>query len=707
MPPACSDQKAAAILEALNQASEGSRPRSAASGGHKTRAGRSAALQLRRAWFSQTPPPQHTAPAQSLGVSGLGQSQAGHGAVGSQSRQAPEVSPVSEKGLRRECPIGPPSGAVAILTELPQVKPGAAGGTCTGLVAVMPPAFVYGGGGVVQSCATPASGAGLSAAAHPSSGSSDHTARGKVSRERAVLASRERSGKDQQITSAEGSPDGSTSCINMPMPVGSGAAVARGASKERCADTRIAAVATKRPHSAQLGHTLDAPEGEAPDDLLEKSTPNRPMESKLPPSVGNRVPIKDVATSSAGCRMPLTERGVSQGKCATSVRRPADATLLNGKASFDDVLNADLAGNEPGDPGSDRPNVVVELPLAEENPPQTPGANNHTVCPEVPSATERPHLAEIVARISRKEDPSAEVDGDRPSGLPVVASSDGRGRAASDHHCFPEEEPEGRLLGVQDLPMVGAAGVLVMPPKSKKPMSKGHNEVANHLDVALGFGDGGQGCDLVGWDAECDQEEFAPYNMLNVVSHKRMLASYVSSEVSESPGFPAPDRHADPNIEKVKSLALDIPATKPKEGPGILTLARDPKRRENCPACAAEWNQVLKQLGMQVEQEEPKEVETQASILLAKRNGAAKKTKMHSLRCNWIWFQQSLCTALCSLRFDDKGDPRARPGSPGSVLPPPMYDVWHYWRQKSGRGADRDRDRQAATERLVRGEPAS
>merc|ERR1712203_854567 len=90
-------------------------------------------------------------------------------------------------------------------------------------------------------------------------------------------------------------------------------------------------------------------------------------------------------------------------------------------------------------------------------------------------------------------------------------------------------------------------------------------------------------------------------------------------------------------------------------------------------------------------------------ILPGRRVAATSKRKMHSLRCNWAWFQQNLCANLCALRFDEHGNCRPSPPSPSTVLPPAMADVWQHWRQKGGRGGDRDR-MAATADRLTRGE---
>jgi len=263
--------------------------------------------------------------------------------------------------------------------------------------------------------------------------------------------------------------------------------------------------------------------------------------------------------------------------------------------------------------------------------------------------------------------------------------------------------------------MVGAAGVLVMPhrPQGKNRAAPG-SEVVDPTDVALGFAGGGSGCDLLGW-GEGEEQEPESFRLYDNARRERRFSQYLAAEIPEAQPGTGPARSPPPSArtreppswELVKALTAEAHPTKPKEGPNLVQLAKDPRRREECPICAAEWNQALRQLSLKEEAAQIDGTEVEAPPPIARRCNNNRKTKMHSLRCNWLWFQQSLSTSLCALRFDDKGDPRPRPSSPGSVLPPPMYDVWHYWRQKSGRSnGDRDRERSAVTERLVRGEPA-
>jgi len=338
-----------------------------------------------------------------------------------------------------------------------------------------------------------------------------------------------------------------------------------------------------------------------------------------------------------------------------------------------------------------------------------------------PLEKSRPTMAEIAERSGRRNDTGSQAK-DRTStysqSTTVVADADGDGMvptvAAAAHSrghgpVGLDCEAEGQLLGAQDLPMVGAAGVLVMPhrPQSTSLTAPGSG-VVDPMDIALGFVGGGAGFDLSGWGEDAEQDLSASQLYDNARQEKR-FSRYLAAEVLEASPATGPSRSPPPSArepawELVKAMAAEVQPPKPKEGPTLLQIAKDPRRREECPICAAEWNQALRQFSMR-DLHDAGEAETPMPI--ARRCTSNRKAKMHSLRCNWMWFQQSLSTSLCALRFDEKGDPRPRPSSPSSVLPPPMYDVWHFWRQRSGRSnGDRDRDRAAATDRLVRGEPA-
>lgn len=255
-------------------------------------------------------------------------------------------------------------------------------------------------------------------------------------------------------------------------------------------------------------------------------------------------------------------------------------------------------------------------------------------------------------------------------------------------------DPEGALYGAEFLPMVGAAGVLVLPRRADVAPSSKVKQAPNaegEEDVVALLGNE----ELFGWVHDTEVEDRAPHRLYDAHMAARKFKKYVAEECSSS-DLPRPSNEQPIDMERVRVFTAELPPSKPAQGPGILQLAHDPRRREECPVCAAEWSQAMACIA---EGRPPPEKE---AIPTMGRRQSVSKRKMHSLRCNLAWFQQNLCSALCALRFDTKGAARPSPPSPGRILPPPMSDIWQYWK-KTGRASD-NRDRQAASERLTRGE---
>eukprot|EP00930_Biecheleria_cincta_P004336 TRINITY_DN105248_c0_g1_i1.p1 TRINITY_DN105248_c0_g1~~TRINITY_DN105248_c0_g1_i1.p1 ORF type:complete len:642 (+),score=110.64 TRINITY_DN105248_c0_g1_i1:551-2476(+) len=253
-------------------------------------------------------------------------------------------------------------------------------------------------------------------------------------------------------------------------------------------------------------------------------------------------------------------------------------------------------------------------------------------------------------------------------------------------------DPEGALYGAEFLPMVGAAGVLVLPRRAEVALSskaKQASKAEAEEDVVALLGNE----ELFGW-VDDTAEERAPHRLYDAHMAAKEFKKYVAKECSAS-DLPWPSEQPI-DLVKVRVFTAEMPPSKPAQGPGLLQLARDPRRREECPICSAEWSQAMTCIA---EGRPPPEKE--ALPTMGRRQSISRK-KMHSLRCNWAWFQQNLCAALCALRFDPKGAARPSPPSPGRILPPPMFDIWQYWK-KTGRASD-NRERQAASERLTRGE---
>lgn len=256
-------------------------------------------------------------------------------------------------------------------------------------------------------------------------------------------------------------------------------------------------------------------------------------------------------------------------------------------------------------------------------------------------------------------------------------------------------DPEGALYGAECLPMVGAAGVLVLPRRADAAQSsklKQGSKTEGEDEVASWFGDS----ELFGWVHDTEAEDRVAHRLHDAHVAAKKFAKYVAKECSSS-SLPSPLEEP-VDLDQLREFTAEQLPSKPAQGPGLLQLANDPRRREECPVCSAEWSQAMACI-----QEGRPPPEKDALPAQGRRQSISKK-KMHSLRCNWAWFQQNLCASLCGLRFDAKGSARPSPPSPGRILPPPMFDIWQYWK-KNGRSSE-SRDRQAASERLTRGESA-
>jgi len=258
-------------------------------------------------------------------------------------------------------------------------------------------------------------------------------------------------------------------------------------------------------------------------------------------------------------------------------------------------------------------------------------------------------------------------------------------------------EPECLLLGTEHLPLMGAAGVLVLPKRLTANYGTGsprRNEQSCEDDL-ISFGRE----ELTGWGWDCQREELSADRLLEDSRRDKQFLEYAatsgSSEVSE---------WADPAcMEELAELSAEQSGSNwtPSQGPTLIQLAHDPKRREECPVCNVEWASATRQLG------KPEE-EAAAATRVAPLGGAGRRrsntgrAKVHSVRCCFMWFQQSLCTRLCELRFDVQGLLRTVPVNPNRVLPPPIMDVCSHWKQKGGR----DKGNQAVvSDRLAKGEP--
>lgn len=299
----------------------------------------------------------------------------------------------------------------------------------------------------------------------------------------------------------------------------------------------------------------------------------------------------------------------------------------------------------------------------------------------------------------------------------------GRATAGKEAQEAPREhdfDADGVLLGIEDLPMVGAAGVLLMPLRARnKAQAQGRPGAAGASLALKGFEAVDAAEDFMGWGEGIQAQ--APLRLYDEELQGLQLAEYVAAETglaggggSDGDGNEDTTEPVEPltweQLQQVQALVGGARAPTPKDGPSIVMLAKDPKRREECPVCAAEWSTALRQIGVVAPM--PSAAQAAAAAEAASQAASRRSTlattgrgrvKMHSVLCTWRWFQQNLCASLCAMRFDEHGNPRVRCTSPLAFLPPAMYDVWHHWKQKGSR--DRNHDRALAAERLVRGEP--
>lgn len=255
-------------------------------------------------------------------------------------------------------------------------------------------------------------------------------------------------------------------------------------------------------------------------------------------------------------------------------------------------------------------------------------------------------------------------------------------------------EPECYLFGTENLPLMGAAGVLVLP---KRIADESRSCRGAEEDDLLSYGRE----ELAGWGFE--REELSGDRLIDAALRESHFSEYVTCSTE--------GEHIDhAALEQLRELSTE--QSTPLRGPSLIQLAYDPKRREECPVCNAEWSGAIRQLG--------KCEEGATDVKGSPRNGEAAKIpsarrstivtgrgKMHSTRCCWAWYQQNMSSMLCSFRFDAQGGMRQISVNPNRVLPPPIMDVWLHWKQK-GRGDRADRGGQAMiSDRLSKGEPPS
>lgn len=256
----------------------------------------------------------------------------------------------------------------------------------------------------------------------------------------------------------------------------------------------------------------------------------------------------------------------------------------------------------------------------------------------------------------------------------LAGDAQAEGGAVS-RHDMDDGFVEGVLLGTENLPVVGALGVLVLP---RGP----HLEAGERVDDLVHF-DGTFG----GWEEEAVVDSCAAAARLyDLDVRERGLANYAKKRTCA--------RRQSPEVQaKVEALSAEAEPN-PLQGPSLRQLLHEPKRRDECPVCANEWQRAMEQVRSAAPNEGP------AAHVGGRRR--SHRGKMHSVHCCWTWFQENQMERLCALRFESDGTPRLSPGVLNKVLPPAMMDVCQHWRQSRGR-VDRE---QSAAERLAKGEPA-
>lgn len=269
-------------------------------------------------------------------------------------------------------------------------------------------------------------------------------------------------------------------------------------------------------------------------------------------------------------------------------------------------------------------------------------------------------------------------------------------------------ETECVLLGTENLPLMGAAGVLVLPKSLSSDSGRGCRNVQLSVEEDLiSFGKE----ELTGWGSDCLREELSSDRLLENARRDRDFLEYASASASSSEVTEC--LWLDPaSMEQLIELAAEQTASNwtPSQGPTLIQLAHDPKRREECPVCNVEWTRVARHLNQQLERDAATAataatVVAKAAPVEPRRRTVTGRAKMHSVRCCFTWYQQSLCSRLCDLRFDDQGFLRTVSVNPNRVLPPPILDVVSHWKQKGGRGAPTNQA--GVSDRLAKGEPPS
>jgi len=485
---------------------------------------------------------------------------------------------------------------------------------------------------------------------------------------------------------ARQSPEGSGTA---PPPAGAGAAVARSGRRS----SQGAAEGSRpmsQPSDQQQRQSTQPAAADEEARVIEDGAANRTAaaSSPLPPMTSSAAAGILAAASEANATAAQARDGVpmqlgsSQKPAGTSLPSPlpaAESPPVSGERGESSATRGSLS--RP--PLAQAKKPAPARPAKPPTPPLLPSKAVDNKAAETAPLTSGVHRPDKDATVQEKSQTATAEE------IPLVGSGvDG--------------EPQCLLLGTEDLPLMGAAGVLVLPRRFTAHYT-GRGAGENDL---LSFGKE----EMTGWGFDCEREELSADRLLEAARRDKQFVEYTSgncsSEVTELANLDPESMH------ELQELSFEQAGSNwtPSQGPTLMQLALQPKRREECPVCNQEWTKAVSQLSTNVEGADAEQSsqggQAEASNM-RRRSVATGRAKMHSVQCCWLWYQQNLCKTLCNLRFDANGLMRNCPVAPNRVLPPPMMEVCIHWKQL-GKGGRNDRPNQMlACDRLTKGNPPS
>jgi len=255
--------------------------------------------------------------------------------------------------------------------------------------------------------------------------------------------------------------------------------------------------------------------------------------------------------------------------------------------------------------------------------------------------------------------------------------------------------PECFLIGTEDLPMMGAAGVLVLP---KRPGPSDGGTSRGSEDDLIQFASE----ELSGWGGADNPDP--PGALLDAALQEKHFTAYTAGCIGSGGTSAGGDWVDLASLEQLQEFAAEnsAPNGTPSQGPSLVQLAHDARRREECPVCNSEWIRAVKTIRPEDGAANsavpvPLAAEAASSFAGGRRRSTGGgggralpgKVKMHSTRCCWMWYQQNLCQTLGALRFDAQGEPRHICPNPNKILPPPIMDAWGHWKPQKPERSNR------------------